>query len=151
MLQSLILATAAIGKVHMLGEQRCSLVAIGRDAEFAVYALGQCACQRGTLLQCDVSQGDERKHVGGPYAWMFALMVTHINEFSGTLHHTVGSLHDGIGRADERYHRTVGSLSPVDMQYANTTDRGDGLGDGVDVLDVASLTEVGYALNQVER
>lgn len=83
--------------------------------QFSVYALGKLASQLSTLGKRDILQGNQRKHIGSPYARMLAMMVVHIDEFTSLAYSTESCFYHFVRLANKCYYRTIGSLAPIYM------------------------------------
>jgi len=145
--QRLVLSGAADGQVPPLGPQSRSLVAIGRNPQFAGDAFGQPARQRGALLERDARNGNERQDVGGPHAGVRPFVAAHVDQFGRPFHPGESRLDDLLGRADEGDDRAVRRFARIDVQDLHAARPLDRFDDPADHLLVASLAEIGDALH----
>ncbi len=78
---------------------------------------------------------------------MRSVVVAHVDEFGGTSHALESGFHNSFRLAHESNHRAVGGFARVDIEYFHAAGSADCLADTVDNPAVASLAEIGHALD----
>ncbi len=101
------------------------------------------------LFHGDVAHGDEGTHVGGTLARMGAVMLGHVDEFGGFLHHLIGGFEDGLGLADEGDDGAVGCLAGVDVEELHAIDLFNLGSHLVDDIHVAAFADIRHAFNEL--
>ena len=101
------------------------------------------------LIHGDVADRDEGAYIGGTLTGVSAVMLTHVDEFGGFLHHTEGGLASLLRLTHEGDDSAVGGGTRVDVEKFDTFNLLDFSGHLVDDIHVASFADIGDALNQL--
>ena len=79
---------------------------------------------------------------------MLSVMMSHVDNLGSLSDCTESSLHDLLGLSYESHHGTVGGGTGIDVQELYTLYTLGGVGNLFDNLHIASLAEVGNALDK---
>jgi len=69
---------------------------------------------------------------------LLTLMLRHVDEGECRFGRGQGSINDGFGAADEGVDGPIGRLSGIDVKKFNAGDTTNGVGDGIDNLEMVS-------------
>ena len=112
-------------------------------------ALRQFARQSGTLFKRYAAYRHERQHVCRAHTRMRTVVTAHVYHLAGLLHRPESRIYNCLGTADESYDGAVCGLARVNVKQLYAVRRLYYVCDLLDYRLVASLAEVGHALNNL--
>ena len=147
--KALVFAGAAVGQIAAFGLEGGILVAVDGDVQLLAQAFAQFVGIFHHLFHSDVADGDEGAHIGGTLAGMGAVVVAHVDEFSGFLHHAESGLACLFGLAHKGDDGAVGGLAGIYIKEFYSLDLLNLGGDLVNDIHVASFADIGDALDKL--
>ena len=147
--QSFVFASATNGKVFAFGFDSRRLVGKYGYSELVADTFAEFTGKLCRLFESDVRHRHQRQYVGSSHTGMFALMMTHIDYFTGFLYRLESSFQYSVGFSHKSYHRTVCSLSGVYVEQCDTTNFLYLIGYLFDNIHIATFRKIRYALNNL--
>ena len=80
---------------------------------------------------------------------MCSVVLAHVDELASLCHSVEGCLYNGFRFAHEGHHRTVGSLTRVNVKQFHTFHSLYGVGNLLDNIQIAAFTEIWHALDNL--
>ena len=117
----LILTSAAYCKILALRFLCGRFVAVAWNLKLVVDALCEFSCKLGTFSQGDPGDRNKRKNISSSRTGVSTLVLSHVNEFSGTSHTLERSLHDCFRTADKGHDCSVGCFARIHIQDLYST------------------------------
>ena len=101
------------------------------------------------LFHGDVAHGDEGTHVGGTLTRVGTVVLAHVNEFGGFLHHTVSGFAHRLRLTHEGDDGAVGSHTGIHVQQLDAFHFLDFSGHLVNDILVAAFADIRHAFDEL--